>query len=624
MQRFYSLVAMLAISLALAPMASAQRAVPGTVPSGYSGPITPSNALDPVITETGLISASIDGCGTTAPTCITDVEKPAGATVRRAYLAASTSFSATIPDGGITINGAPVTWDDTDSGLGGFFNTYGSDVTAIVQPIVDAAPAGTVALTIGESNTSRIDGSSLVVVFDDPSVTTGSTVVIAFGAQDTGGDTFNITLGGPFDDATQDITMSLAIGFSFQDAADQFSIIDVNGERLTSSAGGDDDAVNVNPANGALYTVGGLGDDPANPADPDGGPEGDPRTDDELYTLDPFIDEGDTQIVVFSSNPSDDDIIHLATFIIEGASAIIGEGILLTPPAATNPVGTDHTVTAFIQDDNGDPVSGRDVDFEVLSGPNAGLMGSDVTNADGNAFFTFSSDVAGTDVVVARFEDSEGQTITSNQVTKTWEESDEDTEAPVCGGITIDPTGPGRVLTSATDNVGIVRASFLRATNLDGFINGAGPFSQGDVYDLPAPAMSVDIEGVRKNTSNPRATLVVRVFDAAGNSAKCDPVLDQLASASDVTSLGQSQPNPTAGPTSIPFSLAEPGPVRLAVYDVLGREVAVIVDQDLGPGSYELSWDGTDALGRALSPGTYVYRLNAGTFSAVQQLTLVR
>lgn len=199
-----------------------------------------------------------------------------------------------------------------------------------------------------------------------------------------------------------------------------------------------------------------------------------------------------------------------------------------------------------------------------------------------------------------------------------------DTEAPVCGAITVDTSGPGRVISSATDNVGIVRATFVRLQNLNGFIDGAGPFSQGDIYDLPAPAMSIGIEGVRADPTKRRAAIVVRVEDAAGNTANCDPVLDQLASASEVTSLGQNAPNPMAGATSIPFSLAEPSPVRLAVYDVLGREVAVIVDGDLGPGSYELSWDGTDALGQALSPGTYVYRLSAGTFSAVQRLTLVR
>src|SRR5690606_32594117 len=215
-----------------------------------------------------------------------------------------------------------------------------------------------------------------------------------FGGQALAGDTFAITLAEPYDSASQSITMSLAIGFGFQAFGGvQFSLIEVNGNRITSSAGGQDDC-DVAPnwascPNGTLYTVGGLGDDPANPADPNAGPS-DPRTDDELYTLDPFINDGDTQISVFSQNPSNDDIVHQAVFIIRGAAAIVGEGILLTPTSATNPVNTNHTLTARIQDTLGDPVSGRDVDFEVIAGPNTGLTGSDVTDGNGEATFTYS------------------------------------------------------------------------------------------------------------------------------------------------------------------------------------------------------------------------------------------
>jgi len=53
--------------------------------------------------------------------------------------------------------------------------------------------------------------------------------------------------------------------------------------------------------------------------------------------------------------------------------------------------------------------------------------------------------------------------------------------------------------------------------------------------------------------------------------------------------------------------LSEDGPVRLVVYDVLGREVAVLVDEVQPAGAYDVAFDGTD-----LPSGTYVYRLTAG------------
>ena len=249
---------------------------------------------------------------------------------------------------------------------------------------------------MSSNSSDNIDGSSLFVIFDDPNVSAQSTVVVAFGAQATGGDSFSITLAEPFDDTEQDITMSLAIGFGFQGASEpQASTIDVNGQRLTSSAGGQDECTAAPPfadcGNGTLYTVGGLGDDPANPSDPNAIPSGDPRIDDELYTLNPFIDAGDTQILVETENPSEDDIIHVATFIIRGSAAIVNEDILLTPTDATNPVDTDHTVTALVQDDDGNPIAGRDVEFEITAGPNAGQVGTGTTDANGEATFTWSS-----------------------------------------------------------------------------------------------------------------------------------------------------------------------------------------------------------------------------------------
>ena len=132
----------------------------------------------------------------------------------------------------------------------------------------------------------------------------------------------------------------------------------------------------------------------------------------------------DTQILVESQSilPTMTTSI-LATFtssVIEGTAAIIGEGIILTPLEAENPVGTTHTVTAKVQDDNGDPVAGRNVDFVITSGPNAGLMASATTDANGEATWTYQGDTAGTDVIVASFVDSNGETQTSNEATKTW------------------------------------------------------------------------------------------------------------------------------------------------------------------------------------------------------------
>jgi hypothetical protein len=226
--------------------------------------------------------------------------------------------------------------------------------------------------------------------------------------------------------------MGLGISFGFQPSG-QRSIINVcegivsqqqcqaTGQRLTSSAGGQDDGQD---ANGALITVGGLDDSNANPADPNATDQNcaiaAPRCDDELYSLLPFITAQDTAITVFSQNPTNDDNIFFAYFHLSGA-AIVGQGIVLGPTDATNPVGTQHTVTAKVTDGTGQPVSGIVVSFEVLSGPNDGKTGTDTTDANGEATFTYTDDGgAGTDQIQASFLVSVEETKFSNIVTKTW------------------------------------------------------------------------------------------------------------------------------------------------------------------------------------------------------------
>lgn len=88
--------------------------------------------------------------------------------------------------------------------------------------------------------------------------------------------------------------------------------------------------------------------------------------------------------------------------------------------------------------------------------------------------------------------------------------------------------------------------------------------------------------------------------------------------------LKQNVPNPFNPSTAIGYQLAEAGFVRLAVYSVLGQEVRVLVNQRQQAGSFTATWDGTDALGRRVASGIYLYRLDAGNFTAVRRILLVK
>lgn len=73
------------------------------------------------------------------------------------------------------------------------------------------------------------------------------------------------------------------------------------------------------------------------------------------------------------------------------------------------------------------------------------------------------------------------------------------------------------------------------------------------------------------------------------------------------------QPNPFRGETGLEFTLAAPAGVRLAVYDVLGREVRVLArDLRFGAGTHRVAWDGRTRDGRTVGAGAYFVRLSAG------------
>ncbi len=83
--------------------------------------------------------------------------------------------------------------------------------------------------------------------------------------------------------------------------------------------------------------------------------------------------------------------------------------------------------------------------------------------------------------------------------------------------------------------------------------------------------------------------------------------------------LNQNYPNPFNPSTAISYELSANSYVTLKVYDVLGREVATLVEARQNAGYHEATFDA-----RNLSSGVYFYRLTAGTFSAVKKLVLVK
>ncbi|MBS1552348.1 MAG: T9SS type A sorting domain-containing protein [Bacteroidetes bacterium] len=86
-----------------------------------------------------------------------------------------------------------------------------------------------------------------------------------------------------------------------------------------------------------------------------------------------------------------------------------------------------------------------------------------------------------------------------------------------------------------------------------------------------------------------------------------------------VYALSQNYPNPFNPVTKIDFSIPKSGLVTLKVFDILGKEIATLVNEKLSAGKYE-----TDFNASKLSSGTYYYRIETGDYVETKKMLLIK
>lgn len=90
------------------------------------------------------------------------------------------------------------------------------------------------------------------------------------------------------------------------------------------------------------------------------------------------------------------------------------------------------------------------------------------------------------------------------------------------------------------------------------------------------------------------------------------------------SSLSQNYPNPFNPQTKIKFDVpanvkGQTSNVKLVIYDLLGREVTTLVNEELKPGTYEADWDGSN-----FSSGVYFYKIISGDFVETKKMVLMK
>ncbi|MFQ5638290.1 MAG: T9SS type A sorting domain-containing protein [bacterium] len=89
-------------------------------------------------------------------------------------------------------------------------------------------------------------------------------------------------------------------------------------------------------------------------------------------------------------------------------------------------------------------------------------------------------------------------------------------------------------------------------------------------------------------------------------------------------SLGQNYPNPFNAGTVISYQLPESGRLTLKIYNLLGEQVRMLLNETQEAGSYTVHWDGKDHVGKFVPSGVYLYRIQAGSYTATRKAVFVK
>jgi uncharacterized repeat protein (TIGR02543 family) len=149
-----------------------------------------------------------------------------------------------------------------------------------------------------------------------------------------------------------------------------------------------------------------------------------------------------------------------------------------------------------------------------------------------------------------------------------------------------------------------------------------------DLAVLGLNAQSVSRPGevvVLRFTGSPYVRLASTAARNSGNlPLKVETVKGAGELAPTAYDLAQNYPNPFNPSTTIGYAIPDDGQVRLVVYNILGEQVALLVNEFQTSGIYQVQWDGKDLNHRPVPSGVYFCRIQAGSFSSMKKMLLLK
>jgi hypothetical protein len=89
-------------------------------------------------------------------------------------------------------------------------------------------------------------------------------------------------------------------------------------------------------------------------------------------------------------------------------------------------------------------------------------------------------------------------------------------------------------------------------------------------------------------------------------------------------SLSQNYPNPFNPTTTIEYELKRPETIKINIYDINGRLVRELINEEKNTGHYSINWDGKDNSGKIIASSTYFYQIQAGSYTQAKKMIFLK
>jgi hypothetical protein len=162
--------------------------------------------------------------------------------------------------------------------------------------------------------------------------------------------------------------------------------------------------------------------------------------------------------------------------------------------------------------------------------------------------------------------------------------------------------------------------------------NGDGEIDLRDVWGIVSEILGLGGcgPGVNKPEVTPAAMEFIeslKPYFSAGDFTRLMDLVGEEMGVPNEYSLSQNYPNPFNATTDIRYQIPDVQPpvrIVLKIYNILGREVATLVDEVKNPGRYTVTWHGKDDQGSDVSSGVYFFRLTTEEFTAAKRMVLMK